>query len=475
MLFTITYTGENASDLGYLLHKNPRRPQTAELNFGRVHVFYPEIESNRCTAALLLDIDPLDLVRGRQGSKPSAGNGLFEYVNDRPYVASSFMSTAISRVYGTAMAGNCEQRQALADTPLDLMAKLVMLPCRGDTAMLKNIFTPLGYEAEFSGGILDEQFPEWGQSRYVNLTLRGKVRLRDLLRHLYVLIPVFDRRKHYYVGEDEIDKLLSHGEGWLEEHPARAFITHRYFKNLGNFTRIALNRLNLDRLDNGEAGAAEAPADEPAEDDAGEKVPHKNLNTRRLEAVLAALKESGAKSVIDLGCGEGNLLKLLIREKSFTRIAGTDVSLSALERAEKRLKPDRLSETQKQRLSLFQSSVTYQDKRFRGYAAAAAVEVMEHLDENRLGAFAAILLGDARPKTLVITTPNIEYNENYVTLKEGRFRHEDHRFEWTREQFHAWADAAAGRYGYSARFEEIGDRDEERGTPTQMGVFTLCE
>jgi 3' terminal RNA ribose 2'-O-methyltransferase Hen1 len=474
MLFTITYTSENPADLGYLLHKNPARPQTVELSFGRAHVFYPETGPRRCTAALLLDIDPLDLVRGRGGAKSS---GIFDYVNDRPYVCSSFMSTAISAVYGTAMSGRCAKKQELADTPLDLSAGLFTLPCRGGDLPPELLFGPLGYEVRVEEtALLDEQFAEWGDSPYINLTIRGKLRLRDLLNHIYVLIPVFDRQKHYWVGEDEIDKLLSHGKGWLEEHPAKTLIVRRYFKNLRSLTKTA-----LDRMDNGQEALGELLLEEsPGEDvplflaekneNAGEsaQTARPRLNTLRLEAVLGAVKRSGAKSVIDLGCGEGNLLRLLLKEKTFTRVTGVDVSRAALEHARDKLKMDRLPEAQQKRLSLFQSSVTYRDKRFRGYDAAALVEVMEHLDENRLDDMAALVFGDARPGTVVISTPNIEYNERYGV---SRFRHGDHRFEWTRARFQAWAGETARCYGYKVSFEDIGELDETLGAPTQMGVF----
>jgi 3' terminal RNA ribose 2'-O-methyltransferase Hen1 len=473
VLFTITYTGKDPADLGYLLHKNPARPQTAELNFGRLHVFYPETGPERCTAALLLDIDPLDLARGRGGAKPG---GLFDYVNDRPYVCSSFMCTAISRVYGTAMSGSCAERQELADAALDLRAGLFMLPCRGGALLPGLLFEPLGYEVRCEEtALLDEGFPEWGNSPYVNLTIRGKVRLRDLLNHIYVLIPVFDRQKHYWIGNDEVDKLLNHGQGWLEDHPEKALITRYYFKNLRNLARTA-----LDRLDNGEGGKFTADEETPplpladpvGVNDGGEtEAPRPALNTLRLEGALRALKERGAQSVIDLGCGEGNLLRLLMREKAFTRIAGVDVSRTALERARDRLKIDRLTEAGQKRISLFQSSVTYRDKRFRGYDAAALVEVMEHLDENRIDALGAAIFGDARPGTVVVSTPNIEYNEIYGL---SRFRHKDHRFEWNRARFRSWAEEIAGRYAYEVRFEDIGETDERLGAPTQMGVFVKC-
>jgi 3' terminal RNA ribose 2'-O-methyltransferase Hen1 len=476
MLLTITYTGENPTDLGYLLHKNPARPQSVDLSFGRAHVFYPETGPGRCTAALLLDIDPLDLVRGKGG-----GSGIFEYVNDRPYVCSSFMSTALSRVYGTAMSGICAPKQELADTPLDLSAGLFMLPCRGGPMLPELLFEPLGYAVQVGErALLDEQFPEWGNSPYSTLSIRGTVRLRDLLNHLYVLIPVFDRQKHYWIGEDEVDKLLAHGKGWLEDHPEKALITRRYFKNLRTLARSA-----LDRLDTGEgaaetfsAGVVTAGEESPgavvtvtAADDTGNEpaiTTRPGLNAQRLEAAFRALKESGAQSVIDFGCGEGNLLRLLMREKTFARIAGVDVSRLTLEHARDRLQLDRLSEAEQKRLSLFQSSVVYRDKRFRAYDAAALVEVLEHLDENRLDTLAAVILGDARPGILVITTPNSEYNELYGI---SHFRHGDHRFEWNRDQFQSWAREVAQRYGYEVSFAAIGEADAKRGAPTQMGIF----
>jgi len=466
MLLTITYTGENAVDLGYLLHKNPSRPQTAEFNFGKVHVFYPEVSANRCTAALLLDMDPLDLARGKQGS---SGGGLFDYVNDRPYVSSSFMSTAISRVYGTAMSGRCEKNQFLADRVLELSATLVMLPCRGDTAMLEKVFTPLGYEVKWEGGLLDERFPEWGDGCYVNLTISGKVRLQDLLRHIYVLIPVFDYRKHYWINEKEVDKLLAHGSGWLENHPEKNFITRRYFTKLGHFTKRALERLN--RLDNGEGGAENPVTESESEAESAISVKIPRLNDQRLSAVLNELKNSGAKSVLDMGCGEGRLLQLIMKEKDFIAVAGTDVSAAILNRSADILKLDRMTEEGKKRVTLFQSSLCYRDKRFKNYDAVLIVEVIEHLDENRLPALESVVFADAAPATVIVTTPNFDYNVNYAGLRANHFRHGDHRFEWNRIQFRTWADSVAARNNYSVRYEDIGERDEKQNTPTQMAIF----
>jgi len=465
MLLTITYTGQNATDLGYLLYKNPYRPQVFELNHGKAYVFYPEASSESTTAALLLDIDPIDLARGKVGS---TSGGLFDYVNDRPYVSSSFLSTAISKVYGTAMTGRADAHQALSDSPLDLTATVTMLLCRGEQEKLKSVFEPLGYEVSYETFVSDENFPDWGESKYVNLTISGKVRLRDLLKHLYVLIPVFDRQKHYWVGTDEVEKLLRIGEDWLPDHPEKEYITGRYLKRRRSLVNMAFERLAAANAVDGEALSVEQ---EETDDKPDKKL---NLNLQRLGSVVAALKSHGAKRVIDIGCGEGNLLSLLVQERQFTHITGVDVSHVALVRAADKLKLERAGDAMRERIQLIQGSLTYKDSRFADYDAACVIEVIEHLDIPRLAAFERVLFEFAKPPIVVLTTPNKEYNVNYDFLYEEDLRHGDHRFEWTREEFRSWASQVADKFGYTVQFSEVGDADETYGAPTQMGVFTQC-
>jgi len=465
MILTITYTQPPATDLGYLLHKNPSRPQTFELSFGKAHIFYPEATEERCTVALLLDIDPIDLVRGRKGA--SYEGGLFDYVNDRPYVASSFLSVAISRVFGTAMSGKSKNRPELAAMELPFEAKIMMLPCRGGEEIIYRLFEPLGYKVNVEGYMLDEKFPEWGKSKYYTVSLERKVKLQDLLNHIYVLIPVLDSEKHYWVGEDEIDKLLRHGEGWLVNHPEKELITARYLRRKRSLINQALKRL----LEESQVIDDEDESDEPLQQKETEK--KLNLNQQRLGTVAAVLKSVNAKRVIDIGCGEGNLLAMLLKDKSFDQITGVDVSYNVLERAKDKLKIDRLPEMQRKRINLFQGSLVYRDKRFLGYDAATVIEVIEHLDENRLEAFEKVLFKFARPQTVIVSTPNKEYNLHYSNLFEGNVRHKDHRFEWSRKEFETWALKVAENYGYNVRFLQVGDVDDEFGSPTQMGVFTL--
>jgi 3' terminal RNA ribose 2'-O-methyltransferase Hen1 len=464
MLLTITTTREPATDLGYLLHKNPARMQSFELSFGKAHVVYPEATPERCTAALILEIDPIGLVRRKEGAAP-----LEQYVNDRPYVASSFLSVAMSQVFGTAMSGRSKDRPELADTPISLEATIAVLPCRGGEDLLRRLFEPLGYSVDARQHVLDPSFPEWGDSRYFTVTLTATMRVADLLRHIYVLVPVLDDSKHYWVGDDEVEKLLSKGEDWLAVHPERELIARRYLRHRGSLARAALGRLVAEEVsDPDEAAQAQDVAEEVVEERIG-------LNELRLGAVTAALRASGATRVVDLGCGEGRLLRLLLQERGVEEILGVDVSIRSLEIASERLNLDRMPAKQRERIRLIHGSLMYRDQRIAGYDAAAVVEVIEHLDPPRLRAFERVVFEFARPGTVVMTTPNREYNAKFERLAAGEFRHRDHRFEWTREEFRAWTEAIEDRFGYAVRYLPVGPEDEQLGAPTQMGVFTKVE
>ncbi len=448
------------------MHKNPARLASFEMSFGKAHVFYPEASEDRCTAALLLDVDPVGLVRNRRG--PSGERGALEqYVNDRPYVASSFMSVAMSRVFRDAMAGKSKERPLLAEEKIPLTVGITALPCRGGETFLRRLFEPLGYEVSARGHDLDPKFPEWGSSPYFTVELKAQMRLQDLLTHLYVLIPVMDSDKHYWVGEDEIEKLLRHGEGWLAQHPEKENIVKRYLKHQHRLTRDALARLTEE-----EGGDPDLSEERHANEEKAIEEPLK-LWQQRIGTVLSVLKSKGAKKVADLGCGEGRLLRALLDENQFQEILGMDVSHRTLEVASDRLHLEKLPPRQRQRIRLLHGSLMYRDSRLKGYDAACVVEVIEHLDAPRLAAFERVLFESMRPQSVVITTPNSEYNQKFPTLAAGKFRHKDHRFEWTREQFHGWALNVKERFGYSAEFLPVGEEDPQLGPPTQMGVFTL--
>jgi 3' terminal RNA ribose 2'-O-methyltransferase Hen1 len=448
MLLNVTTTHRPAADLGYLLHKHPDRVQRFDVSTGTAHVFYPEVTEERTTATLLLDVDPVGLVR-------KGGDTLGQYVNDRPYAASSLLSVAIGKVFGTAMRGRCDARPELAATPIPLEIHLPACP----RTHAERLFEPLGWTVEAARIPLDPAFPAWGDSPYVDLRLTGTLRLADALTQLYVLLPVLDDAKHYWVAADEVDKLLRAGGSWLVTHPDRELITARYLAHERRYTAEALARLT--ELDGRPAEDAEEP--EPAE-----RLP--TLAQLRREAIVAELRKLGVHRVVDLGCGEGRLLRELVAEPTFTEIVGVDVAAKPLRAAASRV--ERFADRQRARVTLHQGSVTYADPRTAGFDAIVLSEVVEHVDPPRLPALAATVFGTAKPAHVLVTTPNAEYNVRWETLPAGRVRHPDHRFEWTRAELAAWADAVCTTHGYTVRHVPVGEADPEVGAPTQLAVFT---
>jgi 3' terminal RNA ribose 2'-O-methyltransferase Hen1 len=472
MLLTITTTHRPATDLGYLLHKNPARSHEAELASGRAHLFYPEASEDRCTFALLLDLDPVALVRGNAGQD---GGLIDQYVNDRPYAASSFLSVAMAASLRTALNGRCDQRPELAQQPIPLDAAVTPLPVRGGTDLIERLFGPLGYEIETASIPLDEAWPEWGPSPYVTLRLKAECRLADLLNHLYVLIPVLDLKKHYFIAGDEIEKLLARGKSWLPAHPDRELIARRYLRRRRSLAAEAIARLaEADDLEDEET-SLDATGDEAGalpRDAAEESLEMPlRLHEQRLQAVIEILKASGARRVADLGCGSGKLLIRLMAEKQFEDILGVDLGIRSLEIAARRLRLDTLNEKRRSKINLIQGALTYRDTRIEGFDAAALVEVIEHIDPARLPSAERAIFEFAKPGLVVLTTPNREYNVKFEGMTPGSLRHSDHRFEWTRSELADWASGVADRFGYTVQFQGIGEADPELGPPSQMAIF----
>jgi 3' terminal RNA ribose 2'-O-methyltransferase Hen1 len=397
-------------------------------------------------------------------------------VNDRPYAASSLLAVALKDVFRTALTGRCDARPELAATPVPIEVRVPALRCADDRSgtggaggaeLAERVFGPLGWSVSAPAVPLDP--PEWGASPYLDLRLSGTVRLADALNHLYVLLPVLDDAKHYWVSTDEVDKLVRAGAGWLAGHQERALITRRYLAHQRDLTASALARLaEADDLDPDEVDNAV-----PDEAASGEAAPAPSLAARRREAVLAVLRESGARTVGDFGCGDGALTAALLADTAFDRVVAMDVSARALRQAARRLRPDRMPEARHDRLRLIQSALTYRDERLAGLDAAVLMEVIEHVDPERLAAVERAVFGFAAPGTIVVTTPNAEHNAEYG-LPEGALRHPDHRFEWTRVEFGSWARRVAAAYGYDVRFRPVG-AESPAGAPTQMAVFTRAE
>jgi 3' terminal RNA ribose 2'-O-methyltransferase Hen1 len=467
MLLTLTTTHSPATDLGFLLHKHPGRVHEVTMPFGTARVMYPDASEELCTAALIVNVDPIALVRDRKRGPRGRDASLEQYVNDRPYAASSFLAVALGKVFGTALSGRSKERPELAQAELPFEVRLPVLPCRGGEVVLRRLFEPLGYRVDARVIPLDEQFPDWGPSRYLDVTLAGSLQVQEVLQHLYVLLPVLDDDKHYWVDETEIDKLLRRGGSWLAAHPEKDLITRRYLRYNRRLLDAALAQLL-------EEDVVSDPDEEAESRDAEEAAVEKpiSLNAQRLDAVVAAVRTAGARSVADLGCGGGNLLGRLLKDTDVERILGLDVSHRALEAAARRLHLDSMAPRQRLRIGLAQGALTYVDARLKEFDAATLIEVVEHLDPPRLGALERAVFGYAQPKSVIVTTPNREYNILFAGLPAGSLRHRDHRFEWTRSELAEWAAQVADRFGYRMEITVIGPVDEALGAPTQMVTFT---
>lgn len=457
-MLTISTTHTPATDLGYLLLKNPERVHEVSEGSWTANVLYPEANEDRCTVALLVEIDPVNLVRGPGGS-------LTQYVNDRPYTANSLLCVAMNKVFGTAFSGKCKYNQELAETPIPLEATIPCINATGGEEFIRRLFEPLGYTVEVEPIQLDETNPTWTDTPYFRISLQNKVTVQTLLQHLYVLLMTLDARKHYFVSTDEVGKLIRKGSDWLNSHPEKNRIIRSFLGRKPSLIREA-----LEQLANLEPEVELTDVDEIPQAVSEEAVRKRTLHEERHDRVIEVIRELQPTSVLDLGCGEGRLIRNLIKIQGLSKIVGMDVSYFELEKATRRLQLEDAGPAMRERVQLIHGSLMYRDDRLEGFDVAAAVEVIEHLDAGRLHAFERVVFECARPKHVLVTTPNREYNVLYENL-EG-FRHGDHRFEWTRAEFEAWANAVADRHGYKTRFEGLGASDETLGSPSQMAVFS---
>ncbi len=469
MFVTLTCHAPNAPELGHLLGKHPGSVFERAFSAGTVWVFYPEVAEDHLTITMVAEVDPVGLVRG-----PASLSSIDQYVNDRPYVASSLTSVALKVAFSSAMSGKTKQYEERLAEKVRWVVSLPVIACDAGESLIKRIFEPLGYTVGVTRLPLDPHFPAWGQADLYSVQLEGEQTVQDVLSHLYVLLPVLDNSKHYSVGDDEIDKLIDHGGAWLSSHPAREQITRRYLRFKRAFVDSALAQLvEEDQKETAEAQiedekATEKEAEQKATSPLLEAV--KSLHEQRLNAVMAAVREVGARSLADLGCGEGRLVSMALKESSLERILALDVSSDALKLAHRRLHLDSMPAALKARLQLVQGSLLYRDQRLAGFDVAALVEVIEHLDPPRLSAMERVIFEHARPRRVVITTPNREYNVRWESLGQ-KLRHSDHRFEWTRAECQAWAEHIATTYPYRVRWQGLGAEDAEVGTPSQLLIF----
>lgn len=435
-----------ATDLGFLLHKHPDRVQRFATTQGEATVFYPVAAADRCRVVLHVD---------GSGARVDTHTDVDRYVNTIPYAASTRLVVAMGKVFGDAIAGRCPSRAELVDHAWDMTVSIPAVPVRAELRP-EDVFGPLGWSVTARAEPLMPA--DWGDSDFATLTLSGRFTVRDSLRHIAVALPALAGDKHYFVDDDEVDKLLRLGDGWLAEHPRRDAIVRGYLKHLGGLTTEALSRLGSDRV------APESAEDETRAVEADRRSPdtRRTLADERIATVAEIIRGTQARSVLDVGCGEGRLLAALSADSTVTRLAGVDVSTDELRTAAGRLE-------RRRGIELWQSSLLYTDERCRGFDVVVLMEVIEHIDPGRLPVAVDSVFDTMQPGAVIVTTPNAEYNPVYG-LDNG-FRHPDHRFEFTRDEFESWCGRVAADYSYEVTLSGIGQVVDGVGTPTQSAVF----
>lgn len=442
MLMTITCKGSDAQDLSWLLHKRPDRFQSFNLPYGTAYVFFPEYSADKCTVVLLLDVESSglnDICKVRDGE--------FQYVNPRQYLSGSLLAGAITKVFASAMKGVCEDKPELINKVFNFDLEITNFSCRLGSDYLEKLFLPLGYEIEFTNP--PNQYLE-KDLQFGNLKLVAKTTLQKLLSQLFILFPVFDRQLHFWIGESQLEKFIRHSTGWLENHPEKRFIINEYFWPASDLKYRVLEHFDA------------IPFIE-------EKAP--KLNAQRQTEIMSTLIRLDAKSVLDLGCGNGSLLELLAQAKRFSKIGGMDIAARNIEEARKKLCAPgrRFCEAE----NVFVGSLTYKDNRISNYDTLVLSEVIEHFELERMDLVMKNIFENARPNLFIMTTPNKAYNIEYH-LKDDEIRHPDHRHEFTEAEFSSFCQKLASQYNYELEMSTIGEKLPELGAPTLMGIFKKC-
>ncbi|MEK5024064.1 3' terminal RNA ribose 2'-O-methyltransferase Hen1 [Paenibacillus sp. FSL M7-1046] len=483
MHLIIKATGTGAGMLSHLLAKNPNNLYDRIEKEARVRIVFTVSSEEETEAVIYVTPDPIELVKGSS----SAHNDITQYINDREFVTSSLFCTYIRPALGTALNGKPKeaylpwvgQRLALE---LSFGPVASNLPDR----TLEELFTALGYEVVLERGEAEYSFDLKNRSSVRYIKLKGFQTLQTALQQLFVLIPALDDYKHYYISEDEVDKIRRYGEGWLQDHPQRALILKRTLRFAGvikqfealegrtqNSGGAFVDENEKEAAVKGSMDAPNALPDQSFESEAPEE-PKVRLNDLRYAAIAATVEALQAKaSIVDFGSGEGKLSAILANVPGVRDIKAVEPSATAQLRA-----MDRFAKLEGRQGTIVPKPVTgslfYFDESLRNKDVMILCEVIEHIDEHRLARVMETVFAEYGPKTLIITTPNKEYNEVYE-MEQEEMRHGDHRFEWGREAFSAWCSRWTTAFGYSAELKGIGEYMEGFGCPTQIAIFTKEE
>jgi 3' terminal RNA ribose 2'-O-methyltransferase Hen1 len=468
MMLSIACKNLSEEELGFLLHKNPARVHPLDLSFGKVYVFFDEPpEGHQAQVCLLVDVDPLAMVQGRGG----LGHQDALYVNDRPYVASSLLASAVTKVFGTALSGRCKERPELVDREIEWTFAMPFVARGSMLNALFHLFEPLGYEFDPDLLNYDSSVDYATSARPILTRIAVRTTLSEALSHLVVLIPVLDGENHRWVDDGDLVPFVRRVESWLPDHPYGMYILRRALKYQTSLVKAFTERFpaitgSMARLPQLEANVwddatVEAAGCQPL-----------SLNSQRFSAVEAVVSALSPSSIVDLGCGDGSLVSQLVKQTSIQKLVGMDVNPLVLSRARARLEHLSLTKAQTEKIQFIHGSLAYRDPRVKGFDLALLIEVIEHIDAERLETLEHQVFDYGQYSTVVVTTPNREFNDLYVGMEKGKMRHSDHRFEWTRQEFLNWAKRIGDAFGYNYEISEIGAGNPAVGSPTQMAVFS---
>lgn len=443
MQLTIRATGDNVKAISYLVSKNPENLYERNQKGHLVRMFYSKFADKELEMTVFVTPDPLELMQNKSNSFD-----ITHYINDREFAVSSIFCSFIRSALGTALNGQPKEEYAQwVGHEFPFVLELGPVASTLSDQQLKDLFEPMGYQVDIERPEIHYSFQLKESSTVRTLTLTGYQTLQNSLRHLFVLIPVIDNYKHYFIDEKEIEKLERYGDGWLEEHPMREMIY-----------RQALRFKEIYSL-------VESPNTEEKPEEPVRKV---RLNEMRYEKIVETAKLLKPNSIVDFGSGEGKLAVQLGFINGVQEVLAVEPSQAATLKAVKRF------EKVKDRSSFIEpttlwGSLFYYDERLKGKDLIILCEVIEHIDAQRLPKAFDTILNLYAPESLIITTPNQEYNEIYDM--EDHFRHDDHRFEWTRQEFQEWCKARNHLDLYELEFSGIGEENLNQGFPTQMCVF----
>lgn len=452
MQLTIKAIGENSRVISYLLSKNPSNLYDRDEKGSRVRLVYTAFTEEETELLIYVTPDPVELVR----NSPNTFD-ITQYINDREFAVSSLFCSYIKSALATALNGKPKDDFIKwVDYKFDLILGFGPVASDLPDAVIESIFTPIGYEVKIERGITDYSFKLKSRSsaRYINLT--GRQTLQNAIRHLFILIPVLDNYKHYYMDKSEVDKLERYGTGWLDDHPMRDLIIKRALKFKELISEVASPK--KEDLLQGDS--------EPVE----ESEIKVRLNEQRYQTIVDIVTKLPQKeTVVDFGSGEGKLSVRLGFIPGVKEVLAVEPSQVSQLRAIRKIDKVRSSEGFVAPTQVW-GSLFYFDTRLCDKDVMILSEVIEHIDEYRLAPIIETVFAQYSPKTLIINTPNYEYN--VVFEMKDNLRHSDHRFEWTREQFSLWCKELGARYNYSVNIGGIGEEDTDHGFPTQIAIFS---